>query len=562
MKRWNLSGWLAGLVTAGLLLSALGLAGPAYAQGLDPAPPDEPVKLIFIHHSTGENWLDDEWGGLGLALAENNYFVSDTNYGWGPDGIGDRTDIVDWPTWFRGPESPRYMDAVFNESEQNSAYSRLFGDPGGENRIVMFKSCFPNSELSGSPEDPPTPGRDYTVGNAKYIYNDLLNYFMTRPDKLFVVITSPPVSDSTYGENARAFTSWLMEDWLEENNYPYNNVAVFDFYNILTEPDNHHRYNNGVIEYVNDQGGNTLHYPSGSGDDHPNPEGSQKATDEFIELLNIFYNRWRVDAPDAPPEGAAAPPPAEDNAGQPSAAPGSSPVSGVVDGFEGGGIPSYEGWMAYWDASTETRIACEPNGDQVHGGSASLLIDFDVEAESWATCVLEFGEIQDWSGVEGVSFYYRSSEAALILDVSVNAGSIDDPGMYQYLLETTPDSAADWVGVEIPWEYFTRVSWEANGGTPLSDTASVHSFGFGFAPYEGTSVSGMIWVDDIELVGGEEPAPAEETGAEEETGGEAVVPVEGSESQDGNEGGAGLCGGFALTLMIFGFSGLWMRRER
>ena len=39
----------------------------------------------------------------------------------------------------------------------------------------------------------------------------------------------------------------------------------------------------------------TLHYPSG--DDHPSKTGSQKATDEFIPLLNYFYNRWQEDAP-------------------------------------------------------------------------------------------------------------------------------------------------------------------------------------------------------------------------------------------------------------------------
>ena len=44
-----------------------------------PNPPTQTVKLIFIHHSSGENWLADEHGGLGAALANNNYFVSDTN---------------------------------------------------------------------------------------------------------------------------------------------------------------------------------------------------------------------------------------------------------------------------------------------------------------------------------------------------------------------------------------------------------------------------------------------------------------------------------------------------
>ncbi|MEA3349276.1 MAG: hypothetical protein U9Q82_01500, partial [Chloroflexota bacterium] len=54
---------------------------PANAQGEDTTPPANPVKLIFIHHSCGENWLTDGHGNLGRTLAENNYFTSDTNYG-------------------------------------------------------------------------------------------------------------------------------------------------------------------------------------------------------------------------------------------------------------------------------------------------------------------------------------------------------------------------------------------------------------------------------------------------------------------------------------------------
>ncbi|MCJ7623258.1 MAG: hypothetical protein MUO76_07125, partial [Anaerolineaceae bacterium] len=183
------------LITVFVLLLATGLS-PVYAQDDDPNPPEEPVKLIFIHHSTGENWLMDDYGDLGITLNANNYFVSDTNYGWGPGSIGDNTDIVNWPEWFGPERSDRVLDALYGESGQNSWYTRTLSDPGGENEIIMFKSCFPNSELDGSPNDGPMPGEyDYTVGSAKYIYNLLLDYFSTRPDKMFVAITAPPVSD-------------------------------------------------------------------------------------------------------------------------------------------------------------------------------------------------------------------------------------------------------------------------------------------------------------------------------------------------------------------------------
>jgi hypothetical protein len=290
---------LSSLLSLALLIALL-IPSSTSAQGDDPTPPAGVVKLIFIHHSSGENWLNDENGGLGRALGENKYFVSDTNYGWGPDGIGDRTDILNWTEWFRGPESARYLDALYNESGQNSPYTRDLPDPGGENQIIMFKSCFPNSSLEGNPDDPAAPGDGLTVSNAKFIYNDLLQYFITRPDKLFIVITAPPVQDSTYAENARAFNTWLVKDWLVENNYPYPNVFVFDFYNVLTGANNHHRFQSGVVEYINDRGKNTAHYPTE--DDHPSETGNRKATAEFIPLLNVFYHRWKASASLAPVE--------------------------------------------------------------------------------------------------------------------------------------------------------------------------------------------------------------------------------------------------------------------
>ncbi|MFH2038784.1 MAG: hypothetical protein ABIJ65_05050 [Chloroflexota bacterium] len=267
-----------------------------FAADLDPSSPTSTVKLIFIHHSTGENWLRDDYGELGTALMNNNYYVSDTNYGWGSNSIGDRTDIPDWIEWFNSANSDTYMNDLFKEFGQNSEYSRLSADPGGENEIVMFKACFPNSNLEGNPDDPPDPEGWLTVGHARWVYNQILDTFQTHPDKLFVVITAPPVTDSIYGANARAFNNWLVNNWLEENYYPLSNVAVFDFYNVLTHRDAHHMFNNtsGRVEHTVVPGHDTLNYSSGGGDDHPNQAGSRKATEEFLPLLNIFYNRWQA----------------------------------------------------------------------------------------------------------------------------------------------------------------------------------------------------------------------------------------------------------------------------
>jgi hypothetical protein len=479
----------------------------ASAQVDNPNPPIETVKLIFIHHSTGENWLADDYGNLGRALADNNYFVSDTNYGWGPDAIGDRTDILNWPEWFRGPNVNVYMQALFNESEQHASYTRLSTDPGGENEIIMFKSCFPNSAIEGSPNDPPTPGDELTVGNAKYIYNDLLNYFITRPDKLFIVITAPPLIDSTYADNARAFNLWLVRDWLVENNYPYSNVAVFDFYNILTDPNNHYRFNNGTIEYITDQGGNSLYYDS-DGDDHPNPSGSQKATNEFVPLLNIFYNRWKSGGPVEPPvviepttePSATEPAQPTENANQPTGESQITISSGTVDDFDGTTLPNTQGWETFLGESDVTTIDCTPTSEVVHEGKNALQLNFNIAANDWATCALLLDTPISWQDSTGIGFYLKASEPSLVFDIIIYGGSADDRSTYEYTVETTPESAETWVYIELAWDNFLRAAWEENAGSPLNPS-QITGIAFGFDTFPDTPNIGQVWVDDIKLIG-------------------------------------------------------------
>jgi hypothetical protein len=303
-----------------------GVAADLRSLADNPKPPSSPVKLIFIHHSTGENWLGDGNGRLGITLRNNKYFVSDTNYGWGPNAsslggpIGDYTDIGHWWTWFRGGQRDAFMNALFAESDQHSSYSRLANDPGGENEIIMFKSCFPNSHISGKRGDPPTTGNNplrgqgagsqyMTVANVKGIYRDLLGYFSMRQDKLFVLVVTPPLvkkaTDAAHAANARAVANWLVKSWLKD--YDHANVAVFDFYNVLTSngggprkndlgrvKGNHHRWWNGAVQRIKTVANNYSAYGSSPTDSHPTPAGGRKASAEFVKLLNVFYHRWKA----------------------------------------------------------------------------------------------------------------------------------------------------------------------------------------------------------------------------------------------------------------------------
>lgn len=307
-------------------------------------------KLVFIHHSVGGHWLEHGNGDLVRELNRNNFYVNDVTYGWEPReltdsafkrakrkalgvlnrdrsgayGIGDRTDIGQMYDWFAGPDTALIMSAVFRENNETDRFGdhandrKLVAfDQERENEIVMFKSCYPNTLFKGEPGDKassaPNPPRNYTadseqhtIANAKRTFNEVLNYFKSRPDKFFVVVTPPPrIELPENGRIARAFANWLHDDWLKENSYPYNNVMVFDFYNVLTsaksenlsdageESGNHHRLWKGKEQHIVAVDRHTLAYPRKPGDNHPSPEGLKKATKEFVPLLLEKHRLWK-----------------------------------------------------------------------------------------------------------------------------------------------------------------------------------------------------------------------------------------------------------------------------
>jgi hypothetical protein len=222
---------------------------------------------------------------LGTALNANNYYVTESDYGWDAeagDNLGDRTGTVDWPEWFTDTKMP-YVYA----NNAHYDYTNTISDPLEENDIIMFKSCYPNSEVGASIDD------------EKQLYLDLLNYFENHQDKMFVLIVPPPEIVIDSGPLTRELANWLVDyenGWL--NSYDYFNVHVFDYYNVLTDPNNHHRVEgNDVVHTVSGlpvdaAAPNELYYYTGT-NDHPTAEGHQKATAEYVPLLNAYYHIWQ-----------------------------------------------------------------------------------------------------------------------------------------------------------------------------------------------------------------------------------------------------------------------------
>lgn len=257
-----------------------------YNEMLNIDPPVSTVKMVFIRGTTGARWLQSGYGNLGLYLNANNFYVTETDYGWqaaavpsgcGNTQIGARTDTTDWPCWF----NPTVMPYVF-ANHQNYAYTNNIHNPPAENEIVLFKSSYAMSDVG-----------DF-ISDEKAVYNSLLNYFASRTDKLFILVIPPPKQFLPTADKTRELATWLADrnnGWLK--NYTPRNVYAYDYYNVLTHPDNHHRINKGYEEHAVNNANNILYYTSSQGDSQPNPEGQQKATAEFIPLLKGWYNKWK-----------------------------------------------------------------------------------------------------------------------------------------------------------------------------------------------------------------------------------------------------------------------------
>lgn len=297
-RRWLL--WLAPVPLLGLVR----VGGANIAPGATPrrdappaldlsawsdAPPEHPLRLLFIHHSVGDGLLAEDGGGLRRRLEETGYEVHEATYG---SRVGEHTDLPDYVETFGD-----HMTEVLRTSHQDEPLPS-----GATNDVVMFKSCYPANDYVGA-GDPPGDPRSYerTVANAQASLRALLPMFRAHPEVLFVYLTPPPMPPRVGGVRlwrwpwerlrgrvydearvrrsgalARRFADWAVapHGWLR--GYEGRNVVAFDYYDVLT---GHGRTNFSL--YATDDGW----------DAHPSSEGQTLAAGELVPFLNRAVRR-------------------------------------------------------------------------------------------------------------------------------------------------------------------------------------------------------------------------------------------------------------------------------
>jgi hypothetical protein len=200
-------------------------------------------------------------------------FVKGATYG---DNVGNLTDIRHWVPKFKDN-----MDSILSFKMHPDKYY----DDGTGNDIVMFKSCFPNSDIIEDGPEPGMPtGEIRSLANYRAAFVALKEEFVKNEDRLFIYMTAPPlVPEATTIERAaraRKFNTWLIDEFVPAYNREteLNNFIAFNLFEILADEDGFLRK-----EY-------RLGRP---GDSHPNEKANKIVAKNFMEFFRPLWLAWQ-----------------------------------------------------------------------------------------------------------------------------------------------------------------------------------------------------------------------------------------------------------------------------
>lgn len=182
------------------------------------------TNIIFLHRSVGANLI--EQGGLRQKFAAAGFAFSDHGYNSeglaGPDGRptgygynlpGDNTDPDGLAQIFAEPVFPLPINT----------FSALL-----QYEVIVVKSCFPNSNIES----------DEQFAKFQGYYLSLRSRVDEHPDKIFVLLTTPPLNpaetSAAAAARARAMSQWLRSDQYLRG---HPNLFTFDLFDTLAERD-------------------------------------------------------------------------------------------------------------------------------------------------------------------------------------------------------------------------------------------------------------------------------------------------------------------------------------
>jgi len=187
------------------------------------------TNLFFLHHSTGQGIID---GGVRAAIAQYNTahgtHFEFWDHGYNADGLTNPAGVATGAN-YAIPGDNTDPDGLHNlwcgtDADAVAARNTILTN----HQVIAFKSCFPASHIADAA----------ALAERQQWYLDMRDFFDTRTDRVFMVMSTPPLhpleTDATEAANARAFANWLgSEAYLAG----HPNVVCFDLFDLLASPD-------------------------------------------------------------------------------------------------------------------------------------------------------------------------------------------------------------------------------------------------------------------------------------------------------------------------------------
>lgn len=231
----------------------------------------------FLHHSTGGNI----WGPNGSSTSiQDQIAIYNTAHGYTGDDLVEM-DQQWWPSG--GNNEWEYWRRIFDNQAPEANILPILTN----NKIVVIKSCFPSSEITGpgQPSDTLIYTRK-TVYNYKWHWRHIVQVMAQHPDNFFVIWTNAPLLATNTNPAAalltKNFCKWA-KDTLAQGIDPElgvfpPNIYVFDYFSKLTDA----------------SGYELPQFAVGSEDSHPNSAATELVAPQFVtEIFDaaLFYEQ-------------------------------------------------------------------------------------------------------------------------------------------------------------------------------------------------------------------------------------------------------------------------------
>ena len=225
------------------------------------------ARIMFLHHSTGTCiWKAGvpEWfakynadNGTNHLLAEQA-FPKEKPYGW------NNYPYDYWNIWVKNASAKPFMEEPTLEMLTK------------EYDVIIFKHCYPVSDMKENTGTPDIGSQDKTLENYKLQYTALKDKLHSFPQTKFIVWTGAARVRSRANEKgaklANEFFQWVKNEWDEKN----DNIFIWDFNELETE---------GGLYFMNA-------YSFSESDSHPNEMFSKKSAPLLCQrIVNVLEGK-------------------------------------------------------------------------------------------------------------------------------------------------------------------------------------------------------------------------------------------------------------------------------